>query len=214
MSHSVVPPFPRALRHRILSALVAASAIAAAPGSPLQPQTASIEIDAGTQEGRISPLLYGQFAEFMFEGIKGGLHAELIRNRSFEEPPNAIGISRHWERYPDDRNDDYAISFHWDQEVAYPMQAPSEGLIGGHSLRVQLRPGVIARHGVHQARMPITSGLDYRGYLWIRADSFKGDVRVALEADVTGGQIYDEAHIVRGRRRLEAISVHVEAGRQ
>ena len=30
-------------------------------------------------EGRISPLLYGQFLEFMFEGIKGGLHAELMR---------------------------------------------------------------------------------------------------------------------------------------
>ncbi len=195
MSHSVVPPFPRALRHRILSTLVAASAIAAAPGSPLQPQTASIEIDAGKQEGRISPLLYGQFAEFMFEGIKGGLHAELIRNRSFEESPNAIGISRHWERYPDDRNDDYAISFHWDQETAYPMRAPSEGLVTGHSLRVQIRPGVTMRHGVQQARIPITSGLDYRGYLWIRADSFKGDVRVALEEDVTGGRIYDEAHL-------------------
>ena len=124
MSHSVVPPFPRALRHRILSALVAASAIAAAPGSPLQPQTASIEIDAGTQEGRISPLLYGQFAEFMFEGIKGGLHAELIRNRSFEESPNAIGISRYWERYPDDRNDDYAISFHWDAGGGLSDAAP------------------------------------------------------------------------------------------
>ena len=39
----------------------------------------------GTVEGRISPLLYGQFIEFMYEGIKRGLHAELIRNRSFEE---------------------------------------------------------------------------------------------------------------------------------
>ena len=214
MSHSVVPPFPRALRHRILSALVAASAIAAAPGSPLQPQTASIEIDAGKQEGRISPLLYGQFAEFMFEGIKGGLHAELIRNRSFEEPPNAIGISRYWERYPDDRNDDYAISFHWDQEAAYPRQAPSEGLITGHSLRVQIRPGVTMRHGVHQGRIPITSGLDYRGYLWIRADSFKGDVRVALEADVTGGRSLRRGAPGRRRRQLEAISVHVEAARQ
>ena len=63
----------------------------------------------------------------MFEGIKGGLHAELIRNRSFEEAPNAIGLSRYWERYPDDRNDDYAISFHWDQEVAYPSRRPRKG---------------------------------------------------------------------------------------
>ena len=155
MSHSVVPPFPRALRHRILSALVAASAIAAAPGSPLQPQTASIEIDAGTEEGRLSPLLYGQFAEFMFEGIKGGLHAELIRNRSFEEPPNAIGLSRHWDRYPDDRNDDYAISFHWDQERAYPKHGALRSA-GRRALTAgPASPRRDARHGVHQARIPV-----------------------------------------------------------
>src|SRR5689334_14974154 len=67
-------------------------------------QTASITIDAGKVENRISPLLYGQFMEFMFEGIKRGLQAELIRDRSFEEVPNVIGLSRNWERYPDDRN--------------------------------------------------------------------------------------------------------------
>lgn len=188
-------PHPRALRHGILCALVVAAATAAAQGPALPPATASIEIDAGTAEGRISPLLYGQFAEFMFEGIKGGLHAELIRNRSFEEEPNAIGVSRHWDRYPDDRNDDYAISFSWDAAAAYPNTARSEGLIGGHSLRVELRPGVMARHGVHQGRVPVRQGLDYRGYLWMKTDSFTGDVRVALEADVTGGRIYSEAPI-------------------
>ena len=63
---------------------------------------------------------YGQFLEHMFEGIKFGLHAELLRNRSFEEPANAIGLSRYWERYPDDRNDDYAISFGWDGMRFWP----------------------------------------------------------------------------------------------
>ena len=84
--------------------------------------TASIAIDAAKVENRISPRLYGQFAEFMFENIKFGLHAELLRNRGFEETANAIGLPRHWERYPDDRNDD-GIRFAWDDAVAYP--APS-----------------------------------------------------------------------------------------
>ena len=83
-------------------------------------QRASISIDARKVENRISPLLYGQFLEFMYEGVKGGLHAELIHNRSFEEPPNAIGLSRNWERYPDDRNDDYGLTFHWDNQFGYP----------------------------------------------------------------------------------------------
>src|SRR2546423_13372586 len=85
-----------------------------------QPAAASITIDAGKVEGNISPALYGQFDEFMFEGVKGGLHAEVIRDRSFEEPPNVIGLPRYWERYPDDRNDDYAFSFRWDDSVFYP----------------------------------------------------------------------------------------------
>jgi alpha-N-arabinofuranosidase len=199
MSSSVVPPFPRALRQRILSALLAASAIVAAPGSPPQPlaAAATIEIDAGTPAGRISPLLYGQFAEFMFEGVKGGLHAELLLNRGFEEAPNAIGLSRSWERYPDDRNDDYAIAFAWDAATTYPKTATSEALTAGHSLRIELRPGVIARHGVRQGRVPVRQGLDYHGSLWIKTDGFQGDIRASLEADVTGGQVYDEA-IVAG----------------
>ena len=137
-----------------------------------QTATASIEIDAGRVEGRISPLLYGQFAEFMFENIKGGLHAELIRNRSFEEAPNAIGLSRYWERYPGDRNDDYGLSFHWDEVTAYPNAKKSEGVINGHSLRVKLGPGVIVRHGVYQGRVPVRQGVEYRGYLWLKTEDF------------------------------------------
>jgi len=54
-------------------------------------------------------MLYGQFDEFMYEGVKFGLHAEMIRDRSFEDAPNASGLPRYWERDPDDRNDDSAV---------------------------------------------------------------------------------------------------------
>jgi alpha-L-arabinofuranosidase len=162
---------------------------------PQPAPTARIEIDAGTVAGRISPLLYGQFAEFMFEGIKGGLHAELIRNRGFEEIPSAIGLSRHWERYPDDRNDDYAVSFGWDDTTAHGPGVYADAPASGRSLRVELRPGVVARHGVFQPRVPIRPGLDYRGYLWMKTDSFSGSLSVSLEADVSGGRIYAEAKV-------------------
>jgi len=66
--------------------LALALAGAAVRGSTQQ-AAATIEIDASRVEGRISPLLYGQFVEFMFEGVKYGLHAELIRDRGFEEAP-------------------------------------------------------------------------------------------------------------------------------
>jgi len=58
----------------------------AALSQPGAPTRARIVVDAHTVEGHFSPMLYGQFMEFMYEDIKGGLYAELIRNRSFEEP--------------------------------------------------------------------------------------------------------------------------------
>src|SRR6266542_2438663 len=163
-------------------------------------QTATITIDARRVENRISPLLYGQFLEFMFEGMKGGLHAELIRDRSFEEAPNVIGLSRNWDRYPDDRNDDYALAFLWDADAAYPPQRKLKVETGErdtkeHSLRVDARDGVIQRHGFYQARIPIRAGLEYRGYVWLRGSDYSGAVTVALESDVNEGEVYASADL-------------------
>jgi alpha-N-arabinofuranosidase len=157
---------------------------------------ARIRVDARRVENRISPTLYGQFIEFMFEGIKGGLHAELLRDRGFEGAPNSIGLPRYWERYPDDRGDDYGLNFAWDDREAYPRAgSPGEGLIGGHSLRVEVGDSVITRHGVYQPRTPVRQGVEYRGYLWLRSEGFSGRVRVALESDVAEGQTYAEASV-------------------
>lgn len=168
-------------------------------------QRASISIDARKVENRISPLLYGQFLEFMYEGIKGGLHAELIRNRSFEEPANVIGLSRNWERYPDDRNDDYALSFQWDDRSSYPPRSKE------HSLRVEARDGVIERHGIYQPRIPIRSDRAYRGYIWLRTTDYEGDITVALESDSDRRQIYAATNlqqIVRGNWRRYDFALH------
>src|SRR6185436_3582673 len=126
---------------------------------------------------------------FMFEGIKGGLHAELIRNRSFEESPNAIGLSRNWERYPDDRNDDYALSFASDDQFSYPSQRKE------HSLRVKAGDGVIPRHGVYQPRIPVRAGAEYRGYIWLKTSDYDGRVTVAIESDVNLGEVYAAADL-------------------
>ncbi|MCY0610873.1 hypothetical protein OVV29_35675, partial [Klebsiella pneumoniae] len=88
--------------------------------------------------------------------------AELVRNRSFEEQPNVTGLSRHWERYPDDRNDDYGLAFGWDAKHSYPpsrkkVAETNEKETGEHSLRVEAGDGVITRHGVYQSRIPVRS---------------------------------------------------------
>src|SRR5260370_19846693 len=129
----------------------------------------------------------------MFEGVKFGLHAELIRDRSFESQPNVIGLSRYWERYPDDRDDDSALKFAWDDSVHYPEKPRPETGTVEHSLRVDAADGVIRRHGIFQSRVPVRARLEYEGYLWLKTTGYEGGVTVALEADVLGGPVYSEA---------------------
>jgi alpha-N-arabinofuranosidase len=159
------------------------------------PAVATVEIDADRVEGQISPVLYGQFDEFMFEGVKRGLTAELIRDRSFDEAPNAIGLPRYWEREPDDRNDDPGLHFHWDDAVYYPTRHEFMTERTEHSLLVDLAEDDGQRRGIRQGGIPIRQGLPYHGYLWIRTDGFKARIHVALEADRTGGETYSSAEI-------------------
>jgi alpha-N-arabinofuranosidase len=155
---------------------------------------ASVAIDVAAVENRISAHLYGQFAEFMFENIKFGLHAELLRNRGFEEAANAIGLPRYWERDPDDRNDD-AIHFRWDDSVAYPPSRPPGRDQVEHSLRVDVPAQDGQRRGVHQGRLPLRSGIEYRGSVWLRTWDYAGRLVAALEEDRTGGETYASAAI-------------------
>ena len=152
-------------------------------------EEAAIAIDASKIENRISQRLYGQFAEFMFENIKFGLHAELLRNRGFEETANAIGLPRHWERHPDDRNDD-AIRFRWDDSVAYPPSRPPGQEQVVHSLRVDLSTADGQRRGISQARLPVRAGTAYHGYVWLRTWDFAGRLTATIEQDRTDGATY------------------------
>jgi alpha-N-arabinofuranosidase len=132
----------------------------------------------------------------MYEGVKGGLSAELVLNRGFDEAANHLGLSRHWERYPDDRIHDYGMSFVWDDSVAYPVsldhfdEKPVQ-----RSLRVDVGEGTVERHGVYQPRIPVRAGLPYHGYLWLKTSGYEGRLLVSLEEDRTGGRAYAEAEI-------------------
>jgi alpha-N-arabinofuranosidase len=150
---------------------------------------AAVRVDVARVENRISPTLYGHFVEFMYEGIKFGLHAELLRNRGFEEPANVVGLPRHWDREPDDRNDS-DLHFRWDDSVSYPPgRTPSPEPVE-HSLRIEVLAGDGESRGVSQARLPIRQGVEYRGSIWIKNQTFEGQVRVALEQDRSDGQSY------------------------
>jgi alpha-L-arabinofuranosidase len=151
---------------------------------------ASLAINAARVENTISPMLYGQFAEFMFEDIKGGLYAELIRDRGFNEAPNALHLSRYWERDPDDRDDDDALHFTWDDSVFAPVRSDGNTLSTQHSLRVDIDRDDGRRRGIRQGWIPIRKGLEYHGYIWLKSADYNGTITLALEADQTGGERY------------------------
>ena len=174
------------LRMCVVTYLLASRALA-------QTQTATLTIDASKVENALSPTLYGQFAEFMFEDIKGGLSAELIRDRGFDEQPNALGLPRYWERDPDDRNDDGAMHYTWDSDVYLPVDGDQNTLPSQHSLRIEIAGDGGQRRGIRQGWIPVRSGLEYRGYIWLKSADYIGDVTVTLEADQTSGEQYASA---------------------
>ena len=50
----------------------------------------TINVDLTARGHEVSPMLYGIFFEDINHAADGGLYAELIRNRSFEERPENI----------------------------------------------------------------------------------------------------------------------------
>jgi alpha-N-arabinofuranosidase len=173
--------------------LLAPLALAQAPAP-----AATIRIDAGRVENHVSPGMYAAFVEMMAEDVKRGLTAEMLLDRSFEEPADYLGLPAHWRLEPDERNDNGgAIKFVETDDEAYPMTDPATHT-PNHSLRITLAPGDITdtRLGLSEGRLSIRAGEAYKGYFWAKVASdhgYVGHVRVALEADVTDGRSYAEA---------------------
>jgi alpha-L-arabinofuranosidase len=164
--------------------------------SPVPPLAVSVRVDATKVANTISPQLYGHFVEFMFEGIKFGLHAELLKNRGFEEAANVAGLPRYWEREPNDRNDDRETTFGWDDAVALtPHPTPFPADPSAHSLRLQIRARYDGPRGVRQERIPVRRGVAYTASFWLRTADYDGTVTVALGQDQEGGRTYASAAI-------------------
>ena len=161
------------------------------------PARATVTIDAGSRAGAISPLLHGQFLEFMYEGIKGGLTAELLRDRGFEagaqrhRPVARLGAvpgrpQRRLRAETSTGTTRSRIRWRTDYFEKPPVQ---------HALRVDAGGGIVERHGIYQPRS--RSGRDRLRWLSLAEDDRlrRAHRGVALEEDVSGGDGYAEAEI-------------------
>lgn len=195
---------------RALAPLIAIClAVACGPGQPDPDNaaiSATIRIDASERLNPVSDLLYGHFAEFMFENIKHGMWAELLVNRGFENLAPPPAASHYWERYPDVRN--HANGFRMDgkgigvPEQGYPLSYENRAQILVNSLPEQ------SGHGIYQSGLDLRRGVTYGGSVWLRASGvarteagleaageFDGSIRVSLEENRSGGIVYAAADL-------------------
>jgi alpha-L-arabinofuranosidase len=69
------------------ASLLALRPVSAAPPSP---QVLAVDIDAAAPGTPVSPTLYGAFFEEINRAGDGGLYAEMLQNRSFEDAPEPV----------------------------------------------------------------------------------------------------------------------------
>jgi hypothetical protein len=72
-------------------------------GTSLIGSNAFVSIDVSRPGPPIDPNLYGIFLEEVNHGVDGGLYAELIRNRAFEDPRPPEGYTFRDGRWRDER---------------------------------------------------------------------------------------------------------------
>lgn len=123
----------------------------------------------------INPLLYGQFIEFIRDGISG-MWAEMVTNRSFEQPGSRPNLALGWEFGGD------------------ACRAASAGGLSPAVLRMRPQPGFPATAA--QDGLGVRAGQGYTGSAWLWAEVGDPEVRVALVDDI--GWVRAEA-VLRAR---------------
>ena len=153
----------------------------------------TIDIDALERGPKVSPMLYGIFYEDINHAADGGIYAELIRNRSFEDGP----------RYgaPADMQG-------WSTYAAAPSQLTARLI--QPTKKTPLLNGVqhnaLALDVKASASMPVclvnegywginaVQGRSYRLSFWAKAPKYKGTVKATL-CSQDGSQLYAETVI-------------------
>lgn len=126
-----------------------------------------MDVDMANLGIKVSPTLYGIFFEDINHAADGGLYAELIHNRSFEDEG-----TRYWQTVGDSK-----------------LELITDGLLNekqGHAARLTIAAnGELGRNGAVNEGfwgMNVQVGQQYKLNFWARADkAYKGTVRATLQ---------------------------------
>lgn len=202
----------------ILLGLAAATASAA--------ESAVINVDFAKPGPAINPRLYGIFLEEINHGVDGGLYAELIRNRGFEDarPPegyefkngrwqNRHGFDSGFSRYNYTTNGAPFWSKIQTGDAKGSMKLETTGGIteqSAYCLRLDVESILTGRFGVANEGffgIGIRKGEKYRLSFYVRSEKFSGPVFARLE-DAGGEPLSDEVTITApasGWKRFEQV---------
>ena len=163
------------------SLLVAALSLTAAAPVRAAPATLTVEVDKPGHA--ISPTLYGIFFEDINCSADGGIYAEMVRNRSFEDSDKPDW----WEAVGNG-----AVNCELSVDSAQPVSPKNL-----HSLRVAIGKPGNGRAGVANNGfwgMALTKGQTYELSLFARSgEGFAGPLTVSLEG--TNGTVYAQKSI-------------------
>ena len=148
-----------------------------------QQQRATITVDAAKPGPKVSPLLYGIFFEEINHAGDGGIYAELVRNRAFEDRADAPDG---WTLVADAGA---AGTIALDTEKPLNPQSP-------RSLRLRAGKGGVGVANSGYWGVPAKAGAVYRYSLWARRapDFAGGGLTVRLE-DAGGRPISSEGRV-------------------
>jgi alpha-L-arabinofuranosidase len=172
---------------------------------------ATITIDAAAAGPRVNPRMYGIFLEEINHGVDGGLYAELVRNRAFEDARAPEGYEERDGRWIDANGFRAGV-----EEFGYEIGGlPFWSLVQSGSAKGAMHletTGGISEESSHCLRLEVEelgdgwvgvanagffgigvrAGQRYRLSLYVRGDNFAGPLTVRLEAR-DGRPLSDEA---------------------
>ena len=198
------------------------ASVLAVTGQAAEP--AVIKIDAAKAGPAINPQLYGIFLEEINHGVDGGLYAELIRNRAFEDarPPegyefkngrwqNRQGFDSGFSRYGYTTNGAPFWSLVQSGAAKGNIKLETTGGIteqSAYCLRLEAEAVGNGRFGVANEGffgIGIRQGEKYRLSFYARGEKFSGSVLVRLE-NAKGEPLSDETKVTglaAGWRKFE-----------
>jgi alpha-N-arabinofuranosidase len=174
------------------------------PAILLAQSLASIDVNTADITGTISPYFFGQFIEHEHNTIQGGLWAEMLRDRKFEQGDlDGDGVSNGW--VPEERVQDR----YWQLQngigpgVRYFIDH-ADYYGGGASQAIELT-GTGSPHGsVYQIGLQFAKGRRYVFHAYVKS-SGRGTAFVSL--DRIKGQVYGRQtlnHVPRSWQRFDA----------